>query len=242
VLCREERAVTSLTQASPELEHHIFPIVRYAETPLGGGPVAVAGTAFTFGEGTLITCWHCVNLPLGPGETYGVAVRRGGISSPYEFCSIDDLGRDQNGSDLALGRIDWTPGRGLSLAEQPADWGERVESFGYPFPLAIPDRTHPVYKALTVYSRFFRGYVTRLAVDEEIGRPVMELDMHCPPGLSGAPVIREDRREVVGVVFGDKITEASGRALILGRALYLSDVGAARSTATGGKALADFLL
>ena len=41
---------------SNELEHHMFPVVRY--TQIGGsaaGPTAVAGSAFTFGEGTLVT-------------------------------------------------------------------------------------------------------------------------------------------------------------------------------------------
>ena len=81
------------TPAAPiEVERHILPIVRYAETSAGAGPVAVAGTAFTFGEGTLITCWHCVGHPLGPEEVYGVAIRPGGFDAPYEFCSIDTLG------------------------------------------------------------------------------------------------------------------------------------------------------
>ena len=54
---------------SNELEHHMFPVVRY--TQIGGsaaGRTAVAGSAFTFGEGTLVTCWHCVKQPLGPDE------------------------------------------------------------------------------------------------------------------------------------------------------------------------------
>jgi hypothetical protein len=79
----------------------------------------VAGSAFTFGEGTLVTCWHCVKQPLGSDEFYGIAVRRGNIESPYEFCSIDNLERDHNGADLALGHIDWMPGRGLTLANDP---------------------------------------------------------------------------------------------------------------------------
>lgn len=80
---------------SNELEHHMFSVVRYAQ--IGGntaGPTAVARSAFTFGEGTLVTCWHCVKQPVGPDEFYGIAVRRGGIESPYEFCSIDNLERD----------------------------------------------------------------------------------------------------------------------------------------------------
>src|SRR4029450_13837665 len=87
------------------------PVVRY--TQIGGsaaGPTAVAGSAFTFGEGTLVTCWHCLKQPLAPDEFYGIAVPRGPIQSPYEFCSIDNLKRDHNGADVDLGHIDWMPG------------------------------------------------------------------------------------------------------------------------------------
>jgi len=52
-------------------------------------------------------------------EFYGIAVRREGIESPFEFCLIDNLERDHNGADLALGHIDWMPGRGLTLANDP---------------------------------------------------------------------------------------------------------------------------
>jgi Trypsin-like peptidase domain len=224
-----------------EIEHHILPIVRYAGTSAGAGPVAVAGTGFTLGEGTLVTCWHCVRYPLDPNELYGVAVRRGGIDSPYEFCSIDNLGQDDNGADLALGRVDWTPGRVLTLADGEVHWGERVETYGYPFPAAVPDEAYPDHKALKFYPRFLRGYVTQLTVDESTKRPVMELEMLCPPGLSGAPVIREDRREVIGVVFDEHTTTMSDRTVIFGRAHHLDVLRAARGIATRGRALADYL-
>jgi len=228
--------------ASSLIEHHILPIVRYTEISLGSsGPLGMAGTAFTFGEGTLVTCWHCVKHPLGPNESYGVLVRRGGIDAPYELCSIDNLGRDENGADLALGRIDWTPGRGLTLAEDPVQWGERVETYGYPFTVAVPDKNYPDYKALTFDPVFLRGYVTRLTKDERTRRPVIDLEMLCPPGLSGAPVIRENRREVIGVAFEEKTTIMHKYTVIFGRAHHLDVLRAARGAATAGRALADHL-
>ena len=57
-------------------EHHILPILRYKVSSSGAYTTAEAGTAFTFGEGTVVTCWHCDERPIGPDETYGVAVRR----------------------------------------------------------------------------------------------------------------------------------------------------------------------
>jgi hypothetical protein len=226
---------------SNELEHHMFPVVRYTQIGGGGvGATAVAGWAFTFGEGTLVTCWHCVKQPLGPDEFYGIAVRRGGIESPYEFCSIDNLERDHNGADLALGHIDWMPGRGLTLANDPVQWGERVETYGYPFPLAVPDQVYPAHKALHFYSRFLRGYVTRLARDEA-ERPVIDLDMPCPPGLSGAPVIREDRRDVIGVIFEEQATTMYERTVIFGRAHHLDLLRSACAAVTGGRPLVEHL-
>ena len=117
-----------MPQDEPRLiEHHILPVLRFKANSSDTYTVAEAGTAFTFGEGTVVTCWHCVEQPAGPNETYGVAVRRGGITAPYDFCSIDDLGRDENGADLALGRIDWAPGRALTLATDSVAWGERLK-------------------------------------------------------------------------------------------------------------------
>ena len=105
-------------------EHHILPILRYRTDSAGSHTIAEAGTAFTFGEGTVVTCWHCVARPAGPDEAYGVAVRRDDISAPYEFCSIDDLGRDETaptwrleGSIVPLGKPSrWqrNPRRGVS--------------------------------------------------------------------------------------------------------------------------------
>jgi len=229
------------TTVSNELEHHMFPVVRYSQVGEGvAGPIAVAGSSFTFGEGTLVTCWHCVKQPLGPDEVYGIALRRGGIGSPYELCSIDNLERDRNGADLALGHIDWMPSRGLTLANDPVQWGERVETYGYPFPLAVPDQMYPGYKALHVYSRFLRGYVTRLARDEK-ERPVIDLDMLCPPGLSGAPVIREDRRDVIGVIFEEQTTTMYERTVIFGRAHHLDVLRSARAAVTEGRSLIEHL-
>jgi hypothetical protein len=50
---------------------------------------------------------------------------------------------------------------------------------------------------------------------------VIDLDMLCPPGLSGAPVIREDRRDVIGVIFEEQTTTMYERTVIFGRAHHL---------------------
>ena len=40
------------------------------------------------------------------------------------------------------------PGRGLTLANDPVQWGERVETYGYPFPLAVPDQVYPASRTV----------------------------------------------------------------------------------------------
>jgi hypothetical protein len=224
-------------QDDPTLtEHHILPILRYTLDSSGSYTTAEAGTAF--GEGTVVTCWHCVERPAGPDETYGVAVRRGGISAPYQFCPIDDLGRDENGADLALGRIDWTPGRALALATESVTWGERVETYGYPFSIVVPDQTLSDYKAVTFSPVFLRGYGTQV-VPNLNGRPAMHLDMLSPPGLSGAPIIREESRDVFGVLVGDRNIQLDGESFRFGEALLLDALRNARSAATDHGPLAE---
>lgn len=231
-----------MSQDEPLLiEHHILPVLRYQLDPSGAYTTAEAGTAFTFGEGTVVTCWHCVERSAGSEESYGVAVRRGGTTAPYEFCSIDDLGRDESGADLALGRIDWTPGRVLTLATEPVTWGERVETYGYPFSTVVPDPTLSQYKSVTFSPVFLRGYVVQV-VPNMNGRPAMHLDMLSPRGLSGAPVIREDSSEVVGVVIGDRTIGLGGDSFRFGEALLLDALCSARSVATGHQSLAEHLM
>jgi hypothetical protein len=87
---------------------------------------------------------------------------------------------------------------------------------------------------------FLRGYVMRLIQDVSTALPVMDLDMHCPLWLSGAPVIREDRWEAIGVVFQEQTTMAGG-TITFGRALHLDLLRVARGAATGGRALVDHL-
>ena len=38
----------------------------------GAYTAAESGTAFTFGEGTVVTCWHCLERAAGPDETFRV--------------------------------------------------------------------------------------------------------------------------------------------------------------------------
>ena len=69
---------------------------------------------------------------------------------------------------------------------------------------------YPDYKALHFYARFLRGYVTRLARDEA-ERPVIDLDMLCPPGLSGAPVMAKMTELASGAITATEMLALAGR-------------------------------
>ena len=61
---------------------HVLPIAKFRRTAPGQyEPIRAAGTGFTFGERTFITCWHCVSEPLGEGEAYCAAMRSEGTES-----------------------------------------------------------------------------------------------------------------------------------------------------------------
>lgn len=221
-------------------EHHILPILRYKTDSAGSHTIAEAARHSPSERAPSLPAGTASRGQLGPTRPTGVAVRRDDISAPYEFCSIDDLGRDENGADLALGRIDWTPGQPLTLATESAAWGERVETYGYPFSIVVPDQTFSDYKSVTFSPVFLRGYVTQV-VPNLNARPAMHLDMLSPPGLSGAPIIREDGRDVLGVLVGDRNTQLGGESFRFGEALLLDALRSARSTATDHRPLAEHL-
>jgi hypothetical protein len=61
---------------------HALPVARFrrrAEAEYE--PIAAVGSGFIFGEGTFVTCWHCVRAPLSEDEVYAALMRSGGTES-----------------------------------------------------------------------------------------------------------------------------------------------------------------
>lgn len=227
---------------------HVLPVVRFRRTAPGEyEPVRAVGSGFTFGEGTFITCWHCVCEPLGDGEVYGAAMRSGGITSQSydQVFELVDLEQDVSGRDLALARVGYTADPVLVLASDPAAWGEDVVACGYPLPVNTrdPDSREP---KIDMNACLLRGYVTRLKTDDRPGQaPVRayELDMPAPGGISGSPLFRQAPFEVVGVVYGEQDQHVPGRGtpVTFSYAHHLSALRAARAAATGNLPLSEHL-
>ena len=226
---------------------HVLPVVRFRRTAPGEyEPVAAVRSGFTFGEGTFVTCWHCVSGPLGDGEVYGAAMRFEGTGSQtYDrVFELADLEQDAAGNDLALARVSYTVDPVLVLASDPAAWGEDIVTSVSPaVNTRNPDTREP---KIDMNACLLRGYVTRLKIDGRPGRkPVRayELDMPAPGGVSGSPLLRPAPFEVVGVVYGEQDQHVPGRGvpLTFSYAHHLSTLQHAQATATGNRPLFEHL-
>jgi hypothetical protein len=226
---------------------HALPVGRFRRLAPGEyEPVAAVGSGFTFGEGTFVTCWHCVSVPLRDDEVYGAAMRSGGIESQAydEVYELVDLEQVATGNDLALARVNFSVDPVLTLADDPAAWGEDVVSCGYPLPLNTHDPDTRAVK-IDVNAALLRGYVTRLRMDDRAGRkPVRayELDMRAPSGVSGSPLFRPQPFEVVGVVYGQhEVSDGDRPVVTFAYAHHLSTLRGVRAAATENRRLAEYL-
>jgi hypothetical protein len=227
---------------------HVLPVVRFRRTAPGEHePVAAVGSGFTFGEGTFVTCWHCVSEPLGDDEVYGAVMRSEGTGSQTydQVFELADLEQDAAGNDLALARVGYSVAPVLALANDPAAWGEDIVACGYPLPVNSRN-TDTREPKIDMNACLLRGYVTRLKIDGRPGRePVRayELDMPAPGGVSGAPLFRPAPFEIVGVVYGEQDQHVRGREtpVTFSYAHHLSTLRYARATATRNRPLSEHL-
>jgi S1-C subfamily serine protease len=204
-----------------------------------------AGTGFILGDGVLVTCWHCVSQPCSTDEVYLAYLVDDDGKTYLTWYQITDVAQDENGSDLALGRVAYRPPAAPALTLAPtADvaWGAEVRSFGYPFTAPLP--TGP-QAGFVMEPRLFRGYVTAVMNEDVPGWgtvPTIECDMPAPAGMSGAPLFDVATPTVIGVIYGDWSTQTEGRAPVtFARAHYSSTLLSARGPATRGLTLAEYV-
>jgi len=226
----------------------VLPISKFRRLKEGEyQPITAVGTGFTFGERTLVTCWHCVRDSLKDDEVYAVAARSQGTDQQnYDSVfELSDLERDANGSDLAIARIGFCVPMTLNLASDPAAWGEDVIACGYPMPLNTVE-VQTQEPLINMNSSLFRGYVTRIREGDFPGQPttrLYELDMPAPPGMSGSPVFRAESLEVVGVIVSEQGYEVpdTSRQMVFAYAHHLWVLEAARGAATDKLPLNEYL-
>src|SRR6266852_2653597 len=79
--------------------YHVMPITRARRDTDGNYVLGQwVGTGFTFGEGTFVTCWHCVGAALADDEVYIAVGRREGLQQGSRDWPIElqRLARDSN--------------------------------------------------------------------------------------------------------------------------------------------------
>src|SRR5712691_684101 len=185
------------------LARHVLPLGLFERVGSDYRPKATVGTAFTFGEGTMATCAHCVRSPLADSEAYGVAIKPSVYASSYEAVfELIDLAFDANGADIALARIGLRTEFRLCLAAAPFGWASDVVALGYPLPTARGTETpSPEFRTS---ARALKGSVVRIMSDDLTGKSLQayELDMPAPGGISGAPLLNPQSLEIGGIVYG----------------------------------------
>lgn len=184
------------------------------------------GTAFALGS-RVLTCWHCIRGAIEEGLQVGLAPvnPETGVSVfvPIEFQ------RSGRGHDLAVGPITWnSPVRLTTLTKN--EEGLQVYSYGYPLTDTYlkPGADEPTYR---LHRRILKGYVTRTTTFELPGFPealMCELDMQAPPGMSGAPILRDTptggTTELVGILKGHQAIHMGDTSTVFGLAYPASAV------------------
>ena len=57
-----------LTRYEDLLARHVLPVGVFQRIEGGFRPERLIGTAFILGKNTVVTCWHCVQNELPPGQ------------------------------------------------------------------------------------------------------------------------------------------------------------------------------
>lgn len=238
-----------------DVQSQIVPILTVHGPREDLRPDTIEGTGVFPVPRVFVTCWHCVALP----RAYVAMVRVPGGDS-YSAWPLLDITQHPNGCDLAMARVALTHTRQLvlSIADNEALAATEVWSYGYPFSTVLPGVDGDNRARLE--GRYLQGYITQ-AFRHEHHRYGMtmayELDMPTPEGLSGAPLLKRNTREIIGVVYGTndvalierfsevdqegKRTPEIQRVVSFGLAHHTSNLQSLAGPATNGKTLAEYI-
>jgi hypothetical protein len=216
------------------------------------------GTGFLIADGVLITCWHVLKAELPDGHHYGVALKDG-TETKSEVFYLANIQQDLNGSDLATANVNLNASIGLTLAKDDISLGADIWTFGYP--LTDVKSLREGHRFFQLNPRLMRGYMMRtFNNDHPEYRSVFsyELNIPAPQGISGAPLVKHDSTEVVGVIYGNNdvgvieefahIDEKTGkrhpelqRIVSFGLAHHLNNLAALNGAATNDLPLSEYI-
>lgn len=232
----------------------LYEMQESSEGPDPYVPTAYRGSGFLFPGGLVVSCWHCLHPPRD-GKV--LAAIRGNDLDAYQFCLLRDVSQDRSGFDLATAAAPAFQGSPLVLAHSNSSIGQRVMTVAHAGTigrLSDGDRGSLRFEQPT---RTLQGYVTRTFKFQPLdgGRvvPSWEVDMPCPAGSSGAPLILTDslasgRPLVIGVIHGRHLAlsepdhEMGLPNYVFGLAHYLDTVKNLTGDALGDQTLHEYML
>ena len=218
------------------------------------------GTGFVLGKNVFVTCWHCLRTELQDQLRYTAAKEHNG---QYTLYPLVDIQQDPRAMDLATARVSLESEMGLSIAEgSVASYGTDIWSFGYPLTTFQAHPERQTGKRFTLNGRYMQSYVMRTFYNDAppFGQTASyELDMPALAGMSGAPIVQVNSREVIGVLYGrndaetieefgsrdpdtgERLTPEVVRVTSFAAAHFIDTLKSLRGKATQGLPLFDFL-
>lgn len=192
----------------------VLPLVYGRRETRGFDIAGVAGTCFIPHPGVVVSCAHCFG-GLNEWEYAVTKVPVHGAAAPVAI--IRDITSHADGFDLAVGTVADARFRPLPpFTIEEARIGMAILAPGYPLP-GRHRRSLDEPAVIEATVRGMRGHVTSDGVVTGLSRygalPSIELDLHAPGGLSGAPVfdwgLVQNPLKLVGVVRGSNIVATS---------------------------------
>jgi len=248
---------------SVELHPFILPIfiVKENKSMPNAAPFTLeefCGTGFIMAPKLLITCWHCLKNVLPSDYHYGVGMKK--PDGKYGLILLENIEQDRNGTDLATSNLAYNSETPLKLSKSEILMANDIWTYGYP--LTDKRTNESGFNDFQLNGRFMKGYVTRSFFfrnsKEYKEIKSYELNFIVPEGISGAPLIKQDTMEVVGVIYGvnevavidqfASIDAKTGerkpeiqRLMQFGLAHYTETLHNLSGKATGGKLLKEFI-
>jgi V8-like Glu-specific endopeptidase len=176
----------------------IYPIFTLDEST--GTPLTFEGTGFVIADNLFVTCWHCVQQKLSPNVKYAAIAKQ--EHEEYKGFTFFEVHQDVNGKDLATARVNLKKLNDLKIDGSLRPMGTNVLTYGFPFTHRQKAGDRDFFD---LQGRYLEGYVTREIYFNRRGWgivPSYELFMPCPRGISGAPVIRMQSTDIIGVIYG----------------------------------------
>ena len=203
--------------------------------------LGIYGSSWLARSGLIVTCRHCIpDVP----EGQRLAVTRKNSRGGYDAYLLTNVEPDSRGFDLVTARVDLdAEDQEWPLYPELSQAGMAVWTYGYPLTdwRIEPDGT----RTYQTYPRYLQGYVTRRFLGDPPTHPKAEVDMHCPPGISGAPLVYGGADQVIGIIYGRttvKVPDENPAPLYhFGLAFDREILGGLIGAATGNRPLSEVM-